>query len=132
MAFRYPASPRPYICLVLNGPNINFLGIREKSVYGAQDYQYLLDMIRKKGEALQQLPVLRPHRGAAPHGKDGLVPPAHRPVQGFGRIRKRRSTVGAECRRRRMKRKNLVLNALPPFSSTKAMNRVLAGLKTRS
>ena len=36
--------------LVINGPNINFLGIREKSVYGAQDYQYLLDMIRKKGE----------------------------------------------------------------------------------
>lgn len=36
--------------LVINGPNINFLGIREKSVYGTQDYQYLLDMIRKKGE----------------------------------------------------------------------------------
>lgn len=36
--------------LVINGPNINFLGIREKSVYGAQDYQYLLDMLRRKGE----------------------------------------------------------------------------------
>lgn len=35
--------------LVINGPNINFLGIREKSVYGNQDYQYLLDMIKKKG-----------------------------------------------------------------------------------
>ena len=34
--------------LVINGPNINFLGIREKSVYGTQDYQYLLDMIEKK------------------------------------------------------------------------------------
>lgn len=37
--------------LMINGPNINFLGIREKSVYGTQDYQYLLDMIRKKAES---------------------------------------------------------------------------------
>lgn len=36
--------------LVINGPNINFLGIREKSVYGTRDYQDLLEMIRKKGE----------------------------------------------------------------------------------
>lgn len=34
--------------LVINGPNINFLGIREKSVYGTQDYPYLLEMIQKK------------------------------------------------------------------------------------
>lgn len=36
--------------LVINGPNINFLGIREKSVYGTQDYDYLLHMIGDKGE----------------------------------------------------------------------------------
>lgn len=37
--------------LVINGPNLNFLGIREKAVYGNQDYNYLCDMIRKKGES---------------------------------------------------------------------------------
>ncbi len=36
--------------LVINGPNLNFLGIREKSVYGTQDYNYLLEMLRCKGE----------------------------------------------------------------------------------
>lgn len=36
--------------LVINGPNLNFLGIREKSVYGTQDYDYLLKMIAEKGE----------------------------------------------------------------------------------
>lgn len=36
--------------LVINGPNLNFLGIREKSIYGTQDYQYLLDMIQNKAK----------------------------------------------------------------------------------
>ncbi len=34
--------------LVINGPNLNFLGIREKTVYGNQDYDYLLSMLNEK------------------------------------------------------------------------------------
>ena len=37
--------------LVINGPNINFLGIREKSIYGAENYDTLLQMIAEKGQA---------------------------------------------------------------------------------
>lgn len=36
--------------LVINGPNINFLGIREKSVYGTRNYDDLLNMIAEKGQ----------------------------------------------------------------------------------
>lgn len=37
--------------LVINGPNINFIGIREKNIYGTQNYDDLLKMIGEKGEA---------------------------------------------------------------------------------
>ncbi|MGN0130868.1 MAG: type II 3-dehydroquinate dehydratase [Lachnospiraceae bacterium] len=36
--------------LVINGPNINFLGIREKGIYGTTDYNGLLELIGKKGQ----------------------------------------------------------------------------------
>lgn len=36
--------------LVINGPNLNFLGIREKAVYGNQDYNYLCNMIKEKAQ----------------------------------------------------------------------------------
>ena len=38
--------------LVMNGPNINFLGIREKGIYGEQNYEALVSMIEKKAEDL--------------------------------------------------------------------------------
>ena len=30
--------------LVINGPNINFLGIREKGIYGNDNYDTLVDI----------------------------------------------------------------------------------------
>ena len=36
--------------LVVNGPNINMLGIREPEIYGTEGYQALLDLIRRTAE----------------------------------------------------------------------------------
>lgn len=36
--------------LVINGPNINMLGIREPGIYGSQNYASLLELIRKTAE----------------------------------------------------------------------------------
>ena len=33
--------------LIINGPNINMLGIREPGIYGAQNYEALLEFIKK-------------------------------------------------------------------------------------
>ena len=37
--------------LVINGPNLNFLGIRDTSVYGTTDYAGVVDMIKKYAES---------------------------------------------------------------------------------
>ena len=36
--------------LVINGPNLNFLGIREKKIYGTEDYDYLIQLIGEKAQ----------------------------------------------------------------------------------
>ena len=38
--------------LVLNGPNINLLGLREPDIYGRQDFAALCDFIRKSADEL--------------------------------------------------------------------------------
>ena len=37
--------------LVINGPNINFLGIREKGIYGTENYESLVRSLEDKGRA---------------------------------------------------------------------------------
>ena len=52
--------------LVMNGPNLNFLGIREKAVYGDRDYEALVGCIEDKaGELGAQVDVWQSnHEGA--------------------------------------------------------------------
>lgn len=38
--------------LVINGPNINMLGIREKNIYGNNDYNSLIEKIKKEANEL--------------------------------------------------------------------------------
>ena len=38
--------------LVLNGPNINMLGIREPAIYGSQTYNDLIEMIRLEADKM--------------------------------------------------------------------------------
>ncbi len=38
--------------LVINGPNLNFLGIREKAIYGDRDYDYLVKLIKEEAARL--------------------------------------------------------------------------------
>ena len=52
--------------LVINGPNLNFLGIREKGIYGSTDYTGLIKMIEdKSAESGNDIAVFQSnHEGA--------------------------------------------------------------------
>ena len=39
--------------LVINGPNLNFLGIREKDMYGTKDYDFLRERIKERADDLE-------------------------------------------------------------------------------
>ena len=43
--------------LVINGPNLNLLGVREPQIYGTQTYRSLCDMLR--GHAERRGPTTR-------------------------------------------------------------------------
>ena len=36
--------------LIINGPNLNFLGIREKGIYGTETYDSLVEKLKEKAE----------------------------------------------------------------------------------
>lgn len=68
--------------LIINGPNINMLGIREPAIYGKQDYSALLELIDKtcRENGIEYEHYQSNHEGAivdkiqSAHGRfDGIV-----------------------------------------------------------
>lgn len=48
-----PKELKPLKILIINGPNINFLGIREKNIYGKTSYNEICDYLHEEGEKLE-------------------------------------------------------------------------------
>lgn len=49
---RQEKEQQRYTVWVMNGPNLNFLGIREPAIYGTQNYEALLKYVQEEGEKL--------------------------------------------------------------------------------
>lgn len=50
--------------LVINGPNLNLLGLREPTIYGKKDYKTLCEMIKKACEGIDFEIFQSNHEGA--------------------------------------------------------------------
>ena len=52
--------------LVINGPNLNLLGLREPDIYGRQDYKALVELVEKvcREEGIEVEPFQSNHEGA--------------------------------------------------------------------
>lgn len=66
--------------LIINGPNLNMLGLREPDIYGRQDYNTLCEMIKAACEGIEYEIFQSNHEGAivdkiqAAYGNtDGIV-----------------------------------------------------------
>ncbi|SFS81631.1 type II 3-dehydroquinate dehydratase [Sphingobacterium wenxiniae] len=50
--------------LILNGPNLNLLGVREKSIYGSQDFLSYFEELKKEFSAVELHYFQSNHEGA--------------------------------------------------------------------
>ena len=50
--------------IIINGPNLNLLGVREKSIYGDQNFEQFFESIKKKYDNIQLEYFQSNHEGA--------------------------------------------------------------------
>ena len=54
--------------LVINGPNINLLGVREPGIYGTKGYDALVDLCEQRGAATNRTMRATSWIPSRPHG----------------------------------------------------------------
>lgn len=50
--------------MIINGPNLNLLGVREKDIYGSQDFQSFFDELKRQYPAVELSYFQSNHEGA--------------------------------------------------------------------